>query len=580
MKKTVLFFALALLPPAFCLGGGPDFLDPMTYDTSLEIKNAAEGFRLIMSDDGGDWFYAEEEEGLEAGHSYASLSLKGRDREFYFSLAKKYLGGRIRDRVLGLSPLTAPVKIPIKALSSNFLSVYLGMTSACEEVKCGALNTRSVSFRLLPDGDGDGLLDREEFQKHGAWPGLKDTDSDGLMDGEEVSLGTAAYLADSDGDGLLDGADPHPLVPEYTLSYNDWLGHWSVLTAKFGFTLPYFRLDEEFYASGQSPFYDQSKPLLHFSPAALDLPAEGVSSNYVELTVLAADTVKGLMYFPDNCELIPEKIQFFPEEREGGSLPFLARCGETLRFLVISDNSRPRNGEISVVIDGESADTALPIRYSESLPEIELLFPPNGAKLFSPPVFSWRGIGGGVTNYLLQVIGPESYEASLEAENAELPLTAKGRYLWRVAARGALGETESSLNEFYLLSDDDLDTDGDGASDNDELAAQSDRLDRYDRPLEITCGGLPSGTKGLFYSGTLSALGGARPLSWEIVGAERLGLTAAGNGLIKGEPARAGTFLVTVKVRDRLGRAAEKVLELSVDEEKQTFVRLGAGCFE
>ena len=577
MKTYPLFAALLVFFAAPFPGeakDAPGILDPETYDTSLEIKNAAEGCRLILSENGRDWFYAGEEEGLEAGHSYASLSLKGRDRSLLFSLAKKNLGGRIRDRVLGLSPLTAPVEIPLKALGTNFMSVYLGMTSACEEAALGALTVRNVSFRLLPDGDGDGLLDSEEFQKHGAWPGYRDTDLDGISDGEEVSLGTAAYLSDSDGDGLDDSVDPHPLTPEYMFSYDDWLGHWSGLTAKFGFTLPYFRLDEDFYASGQSPFYDEQRPLLHFSPASLDLPGEGVSSNYVELTVLAADTVKGLMYFPDNCELIPEKIQFLPEETPGGALPFLARCGETLRFLVISDNSRPRNGELTVEVEGERLAPALPLRYAESLPEIELLSPPDGAKLSSAPLFSWRGAGGDITNYLLQIIGPESCEACLEGESAALPLTAKGRYLWRVEARGAFGETESVLNEFYLLEDDDLDSDGDGVSDNDEIAAQSDRLDRYDRPLIITSDALPYGTKGLFFNGTLSAAGGARPLSWEAVGAERLGLAASGNGLIKGFPERAGTFPVTVKVRDRLGRTAERVLELSVGDEARTFVRL------
>lgn len=64
----------------------------------------------------------------------------------------------------------------------------------------------TVSFSIVLDADGDGLLDGEEIAI-GTNPDDPDTDDDLLTDGQEVEFGTDPLDPDSDDDGLLDGED-------------------------------------------------------------------------------------------------------------------------------------------------------------------------------------------------------------------------------------------------------------------------------------------------------------------------------------------------------------------------------------
>ncbi len=78
----------------------------------------------------------------------------------------------------------------------------------------------SLLFNVCdPDSDGDGLLDGQEVGL-GTDPGNWDTDGDGLNDGFEEGIGTSPFDADSDNDGLLDSAEvlgsnpTNPLDPD------------------------------------------------------------------------------------------------------------------------------------------------------------------------------------------------------------------------------------------------------------------------------------------------------------------------------------------------------------------------------
>ena len=74
----------------------------------------------------------------------------------------------------------------------------------------GTLNSWSLTlhgFDLESDHDDDGLLTADEINVHGTDPYDSDTDSDGLDDAFEVESGTDPLVSDSDIDGLLDGAE-------------------------------------------------------------------------------------------------------------------------------------------------------------------------------------------------------------------------------------------------------------------------------------------------------------------------------------------------------------------------------------
>lgn len=73
----------------------------------------------------------------------------------------------------------------------------------------GLTNEREAALGtdpLLPDTDGDRLLDREEVETHQTNPLVLDTDNDRLQDGDEVQVHlTDPRNPDMDGDGRVDG---------------------------------------------------------------------------------------------------------------------------------------------------------------------------------------------------------------------------------------------------------------------------------------------------------------------------------------------------------------------------------------
>jgi hypothetical protein len=75
----------------------------------------------------------------------------------------------------------------------------------------GLPNDREVALGtdpLVPDTDGDRLLDREEVDTHQTNPLAADTDNDGLQDGDEIQTHqTDPRNPDMDGDTVLDGAE-------------------------------------------------------------------------------------------------------------------------------------------------------------------------------------------------------------------------------------------------------------------------------------------------------------------------------------------------------------------------------------
>jgi hypothetical protein len=84
--------------------------------------------------------------------------------------------------------------------------------------------------------------------------------------------------------------------------------------------------------------------------------------------------------------------------------------------------------------------------------------------------------------------------------------------------------------------------------------------------LAIAARALPAATVGRAYKAKVSFRGGVPALRWSVAGGSLpAGLKlAAGTGTIAGVPRSAGTFRVTVRVRDSLGAVSTKTLLLSV----------------
>ncbi len=84
-------------------------------------------------------------------------------------------------------------------------------------------------------------------------------------------------------------------------------------------------------------------------------------------------------------------------------------------------------------------------------------------------------------------------------------------------------------------------------------------------PLTISTSTLPDGRTGLSYSQTVRASGGQTPYTWSISsGSLPDGLLFSSTGTISGITQKAGSFTITIQVKDNLGAAATQNLTLTI----------------
>lgn len=581
---AALFLVLSLEAPG---GLAYSILDAgyKSYDTSLEITKGFNDYLVIISQDGINWEYLQESDGISCGRHFASLALNGSNRNFYFSLAKKLPVHYLAKNIIGIKPLASPAARLIKARATNFLTLAFENIGSAGEINAASLSFGSIKFRLLNDGDEDGLPDINEYEKHGAWPGLYDTDSDGLSDGEEVALGLLPYMADSDGDGIADSSDPHPLVPEYELSYSAWLAYWNAVVTKF--QVSGNRLTKANFNNKINPFFDHKGVTIKFSPENITLTNGSSQTNVIEVSFLSGGVVTGLFCASECFGLDYELFQFLPEGKfpaapEGTvGLPFLARPGETLRFKLISDKEWEEEGHVAIKTASGILAPDLPVNYRNALaPRPALMTPLEGAELSSPFAFSWSSDDNTVTNYILTVAGPIFYEHSLPGTSLTFFPEEKGRYFWQVTSQGGPGQISSETRSFFVLdSDDAKDSDGDGFPDNDELREGYDPFDKSDIPMRLAADFPVSGEKGLFFFSQLHVSGGAKPLFWEMESSPANGLSVNRNGMLFGIPLKSGSFTFSFSVKDQLGRVLDFSLPVEINEKQDLDIQPGFGGF-
>lgn len=570
MKKICLLFLLA----APLLAG---------YNTSLEIRKEPDDLTLLISEDGFIWDYLEEGETFERRHTYSSLEIAGELKTYYFSLGKKPLFKAAMKLFRNIVPLTDPLAAEIRSRAANFLDVRLGGRSVSRAARSGSLRFRELVFALKKDADGDGLPDETEYASYGAWPGLRDTDGDGMTDGEEVSAGLAPNLADSDGDGLADNLDPHPLTPEYQLSYAAWSSHWAAVTARKPALFPSLSLSREDYTLGRTPLEPLGEGCLEFSPASLAC-GEGLPlTNAFSLTAFAEGSLTGIFLCGENVEIIPASPQLIPEEAlplvpEGkNAVPFLARHGVELDFTLVFKETPTESGEIGVLTFGGLRSESLPLNFGGQTPgKPELVYPEDSSRLSQGSAFAWRCERTDVTNYLLSVYGGEAREFSTPGTNCFFTPGASGRYYWQVAAQGAGGTSYSEIRSFaYLDPRENGDSDGDGCGDNEEKLRGSDPNDPRDVPMSFLPSGMTRARKALFFAWRPTVTGGARPLRFRALSPLPFGLKLKEDGLLCGAPSRKGLYVLRLEALDQLDRALEMSLEIKVEEERPGVLKLG-----
>ncbi|MBO4553258.1 hypothetical protein J5754_02485 [bacterium] len=555
------------------------------YDTSLELIKGFNDYLVIISQDRINWEYLQENEGISCGRHFASLAMNGSSRSIFFSLARKLPAHYLAKNIIGIKPIAYPTERQIKARATNFLTLSFEKIGDIDIASADPPPSNVIKFRLLTDGDEDGLPDKDEYEKYLAWPGLYDTDKDGLSDGEEVSLGLLPNIPDSDGDGIIDSLDPHPIIPEYELSYSAWQTYWSAVTSRF--QVANSRLTKANFNNKINPFFDYQGITAKFSPESITLENDASETNVFEVSFLSSGTVTGLLYTAECFGLDYEHFQFLPDIKSLSSpegtvgLPFIARCGEVLRFSLTSDKENQENGQVRVVTADGALQTVLPINYRHALDSrLELTAPENGAEFSSPFAFSWASADNTVTNYVLTIIGPAFYEYSLSNTSLNFVPEEKGQYFWQVTAHGAQSQFYSNTRSFFILDDDYAkDSDGDGFSDNDELKEGFDPFDSSDMPMRLSSDFLPVGEKGLFYFKQLNVSGGARPLFWKIKENSARGLSVNESGMILGIPLQTGSFSLSFEIKDQSGRILNFSLPIEIIEKRTLNVQPGLGGF-
>lgn len=80
----------------------------------------------------------------------------------------------------------------------------------------------------------------------------------------------------------------------------------------------------------------------------------------------------------------------------------------------------------------------------------------------------------------------------------------------------------------------------------------------------LTASPLPNGTVGIAYSQRLAALGGTAPLTWSITTGSVPGLLLDEGGGLTGSPTTAGTYNLSINVKDSVGAMATKAFALTI----------------
>jgi len=499
-----------------------------------------------------------------------------------------------------------------------FLLCAGALCGAPEEGVISSLKDRRAGQARPDDPDGDGLLTENEVIAYGSNPNLFDTDGDGLCDGEEIlgyrlkkgassqKVFTKPLYWDSDGDGLPDGSDPHPAQPEMRLSFEAWSDWWERKAELLG--LPITRIaskTEDYdadelnnlkeYERGSSPLFKPGKKLAFFAPGKLVLSPDSATTTTVNAVFFSHSSVTGMLCLSTldlkdsrvfmkrlhGCEMC--EGLFMPFDMHG--TVFLSRYAVPLDLTVILPKADEKMPAVTYLrirdCDGYWKDK-LPIEnpLKNKAPRApELLMPEDNEEFKEGETIrlvwqaekglKYRVIVYGSIEGRLAVCDEKVLEDNWYVFKPDFP----GLYVWQAACEDKEGRVSCSESRLFkhLPPEGLLDTDADGASDNEEYAASSDPFDPNSLPLTIkTPENLPDARVREHYYFNFMAMGGAPPLEYlMLTPGNPPGFLLKEDGLLLGLPEREGVYQFTVGVRDQNKTTRRKIFSVRVLPERK-----------
>ena len=490
-------------------------------------------------------------------------------------------------------------------------------TNMVLKLTTGERNIDLHTIAIVPDTDGDGISDGDEFLGEHPYP----------VGGTNNFYCTNPCSVDSDDDGIPDDLDLHPLDPNNIKS--DWTNYWSIISDRAGLSLTDLcddnadcdgdgisNLDE--LLNKTNPLFSNGFHKVVFDPPKLDLTIgnHSVTTSF-SATFFAPDAITGAVHiskldWPAQL-LLTNKLSvlwpdFIPEMPDDVSVTFTSPNYQKLNFVLILDPKTMNKGVtqewVRVVDQYGPYSQELPItcnmlfgNYNLAPSVPELIEPPDGAILYLTNdvynvdftnYFSWSESvdpEDGDVNYILNLFhNDDSLSITTEYTNIALPISEYfseiGFYNWKISAFDDQGNLRTSRQRgFYVWIPGD--TDKDGFDDNYEIRHGTDPYDAKSTPLLIDIDEvLPDGYLAREYFYRLKVRGGSRrPCFWLLStkGKPPLGLHVTFDGELRGIPEEEGDFDFYISVFD--GEKYEtKPVHLMIKPKREGFgVEAGKG---
>lgn len=158
-----------------------------------------------------------------------------------------------------------------------------------------------------------------------------------------------------------------------------------------------------------------------------------------------------------------------------------------------------------------------------------------------------------------------------------------GFYWWHLEGETTDGIKYKSDSGRLIILDPDanVDSDGDGYNDNEEMARGSKIDDSNDIPLIISSDdNIPKGYRTLQYFYKFDVNDKRYTTCFSISGSLPEGLCISKDGIIHGKPTECGAFRLTISASNQIGHFDDRIIELNIEEPKASTLTFGKGSLK